>query len=905
MRGYWLTAVMLAAAPCVAAEQLPVITIPETRDAPSIDGVIADGEWSRAAVTCGFRDFMTGRPSRAGTVVSLCYDGQKLYALFECSGEGPRTAGGEGGERDSEIWNGPLAELFLAPADWPVTDYAHFMVAADSTIADERVSAAGRDLTWNPEWLAVTGPAGDGWVAEVEVPWESVGLAAPAAGTALRACFGRNAPGLEEPTAWSPVRGSFHDPERFGTVRLGGSEPTVAIRSLPGRRLGEAELTVQRTGPGRGLWVRAQGQGPHGWRTLAETDLSRAAAGRAYRVSFDLVGGTQSIEVEVGGPGGTVVWRQTAELGLPDLAGLADALRRRLVGPGIAPSDHQRLEALLSPIVGRANGPLDEEGLEAAMSEFDAVTREATDMIALAASRSVAGGDVAFYVTNPVVTLKIQPDTADPGPVARSLHIDMARNEFEPVQIVVCAVAEPLERVRVSAGGLRGPGEAVIPAHRVTVSPIGFVRSAVKTPGASLEGELPDVLLPDRAMEVAKGRRQPFLITVRTTSEDPPGEYRGTVRVRSANGAIEIPLTVRVHDVTIPAKSALRNSFVLWGNFAQFGNELSPEAYLDTYLRYSEMMLEHRVSPITMWAPRRDAEGRWDFSDFDRLLTALVPKGLTTVNIGGNGSVCGDRNTDFVRAAEAHFKERGWWDLHYVYGHDEAPPSALGDLQTDYRALVDAVPDLKIMQTGWNPAPGLEGLVRIWCPLTARADMDAVRQAQAQGEEVWWYVCCAPLAPYANLFVDYPGIDHRILGWQTFRYGFDGLLYWGVDVWPGNQQLVEEYDRANYAQWNPNSYGTFNGDGYLMYPGPNGEPLASLRLALLRDGLEDYELMARVRALATGKSDLAARARRLLMLDAPLITSLTEYAQDGALLLERRQAILEVGEALAQHEAGP
>jgi len=63
--------------------------------------------------------------------------------------------------------------------------------------------------------------------------------------------------------------------------------------------------------------------------------------------------------------------------------------------------------------------------------------------------------------------------------------------------------------------------------------------------------------------------------------------------------------------------------------------------------------------------------------------------------------------------------------------------------------------------------------------------------------------------------------------------------------------------------------------------------------------------MARVRALATGRGELAARARRLLMLDAPLIASLTEYAKDGALLLERRHAILEVGEALAQREAGP
>jgi len=905
MRGCWLSVVVMAMASWAAAEELPLVGIPETQDPPSIDGAVTEGEWADAAVTCGFRDITTGHPSRAVTTVSLCYDSQALYVGFDCAGQGPAVAGTHAGERDSAIWSGPLAEVFLAPANWPMTDYAHFMVAADGTIADERASEAGRDLSWNAEWRAATAPTGNGWAAELAIPWASMEASNPQAGTSYRVCFARNAPELSELSAWSPVRGGFHDPERFGAIRLAGEAPTVAVPALPGRRLGEAELTVRPTGPTRGLRVRVRGEGSHGALTLADTELKGGPRARSHRVTFDLVGGTGTLEVKVTASDGQVAWRQTADLALPDLAALAATLGRRLEAADAAPSDRERLEAMLSPIVDRANGPLDEAGLDAAVAELGTVDREVTDVVRLAEARAIAEADVGFYVTNPVVTQKVQPDTADPGPIAKSLHIDMARNEFEPVQIVVCAAAERLDRVRVSAGGLSGPGDAEIPADRVTVSPIGFVRSAVKTPGASLEGELPDVLLPDRAMEVAKGQRQPFLITIRTTGEDQPGEYRGVVRVRTTEDSVEIPLTVRVYDVAIPTKSTLRTAFVLWGNFAQFGGELGPEAYLETYLRYSEAMLEHRISPITMWDPKRDAEGRWDFSDYDRLLQALVPKGLTTVNIGGNGSVCGAQNTDFIRAAEAHLKEHGWWGLHYVYGHDEAAAGSLGTLQANYRALVDAVPDLKIMQTGWNPTESLEGLVRIWCPLTAQADTEAIRQAQAQGDEVWWYVCCGPTAPYANLFVDYPGVDHRMLGWQSFRYGIEGLLYWGVDVWPGNERPVEEYDGDDYAQWNPNSFGAFNGDGHLMYPGLDGKPLASLRLALLRDGLEDYELMARVRALATGRGELAARARRLLMLDAPLIASLTEYAKDGALLLERRHAILEVGEALAQREAGP
>jgi len=194
------------------------------------------------------------------------------------------------------------------------------------------------------------------------------------------------------------------------------------------------------------------------------------------------------------------------------------------------------------------------------------------------------------------------------------------------------------------------------------------------------------------------------------------------------------------------------------------------------------------------------------------------------------------------------------------------------------------VPDIKVMQTGWSPSADLKGLVRIWCPLTAGANLPAVRQAQADGDEVWWYVCCGPTAPFANLFVDYPGIDHRILGWQTFRDGIEGFLYWGVDVWPGNGLPVDEYDRADYANWNPNSFGTCNGDGYLLYPGEGDVPVSSLRLALLRDGFEDFDLFTEAQALADGSGKAGARLSKLLEFEAPLITSLTEYTPDGLLV---------------------
>jgi hypothetical protein len=176
--------------------------------------------------------------------------------------------------------------------------------------------------------------------------------------------------------------------------------------------------------------------------------------------------------------------------------------------------------------------------------------------------------------------------------------------------------------------------------------------------------------------------------------------------------------------------------------------------------------------------------------------------------------------------------------------------------------------------------------------------MDAIRAGQKAGEECWWYVCCSPTKPFANVFIDYPGIDQRLLGWMTYRYGIQGFLYWGVDWWMWNSPPLSQYVRDDYARWGTTYPG---GDGSLLYPAGEGElPLPSLRLALLRDGFEDYDLFTEVCALAARGGRGAARARQLLSLDAPILRSLTDYTQDDDLLFARREAILRVGEELGR-----
>src|SRR5206468_296171 len=89
-------------------------------------------------------------------------------------------------------------------------------------------------------------------------------------------------------------------------------------------------------------------------------------------------------------------------------------------------------------------------------------------------------------------------------------------------------------------------------------------------------------------------------------------------------------------------------------------------------------------------------------------------------------------------------------------------------------------------------------------------------RAGAAGRQAWVYTSCmsggcdTPYHDYPayngwpSLGIDQVASEQRAMGWQMFRYGLDGDLYWGVN---DDQQIwTEPYDSG------------MNGDGTLFYP---------------------------------------------------------------------------------------
>ena len=85
-----------------------------------------------------------------------------------------------------------------------------------------------------------------------------------------------------------------------------------------------------------------------------------------------------------------------------------------------------------------------------------------------------------------------------------------------------------------------------------------------------------------------------------------------------------------------------------------------------------------------------------------------------------------------------------------------------------------------------------------------------------------------------------------------------------------------------------------NGDGFLVYPGPNG-PVNSIRWEVIRDGIEDYDYLVLFRDLMkkaeqANNAALLQQARDAYNLK-DVVPDLVTYPRDPNVLLARREAI--------------
>jgi hypothetical protein len=460
------------------------------------------------------------------------------------------------------------------------------------------------------------------------------------------------------------------------------------------------------------------------------------------------------------------------------------------------------------------------------------------------------------------------PEKIRPSAAARATataQISAARNEFEPFQIVVTGAATS---VRATATDLVGPG-GTVPHPRLYREAIINLQNPSAPDGAT--GPFPDALVPDVDEFVHESRNAfPFWVPsgesrmiwadVFVPPGTTPGDYAGTVTVTWSGGSATVPVALHVWPFTLPAVPSLRSAYGFYYGAIPAGHGLSEgDAFSWLRDRYGQMGIDHRISLSTI------DDGP---SVFDHLSTyyagevngtapTTLPGGrLTSVRYEGPASL-----SQWASAARAG----GWMDRLFQYTCDEPPMTcAWSDIPARAAQAKAADPSFRtLVTTSIQEADqnGVTSSIDLLVPVinslddkpgngsswsAQKARYDAFRGGSPL-REVWTYQSCmshgcGSFSSYdtgwPSLMIDASAVRNRAMEWLSFRYGLTGELYYETAMAYSHDAWANQWDFSG------------NGDGTLFYPGTptmiGGQthvPVASIRLAMIREGTEDFEYL--------------------------------------------------------------
>ena len=524
-----------------------------------------------------------------------------------------------------------------------------------------------------------------------------------------------------------------------------------------------------------------------------------------------------------------------------------------------------------------------------------------------AIANPLADGETVVWTSDSMrrITPLTFPDAAGRTDVPEA-SVSLARRERESFQVQVSTGADvewtdggvTLSVLRNAAGE---PLKGSLDWRRV-----GYVR---REPGyyphplgaPSLEMWLPDPLLPPAPFKVRRGSTQGLWFTVHADADAAPGEYTGDIALTErGERRATVRLTVEVEDFSLPETFGMPTSFSVMDGFtrAQY-----PDRFAEKKRESWDIMLDHRLNP--------DDISRTEPPDIGDLVYARS-RGMNLFNILNIVPPPKDPNAKWVcwvppEATEdpafypafqarlapyvAELRKRGLEKFAYIYGFDERESEYYSGIDALWRKLKADFPDIPVMTTAMmyrDYAAGNTNLPCLlttdwYCPLTDVYRTDVSDVMRKLGKKVWWYVCCQPTYPHANFAsIEYPPVEGRILGWMTHLFRADGLLFWHVNYWDG--PCIDEGDTF-LPEWKTASPLRMPGDGILLYPGKE-HILPSIRLAQVRDGVEDYEWLQL--AAAKAGADAADAASKTL------VRSMTDFTRDPAAVRAARDRLAEI-----------
>jgi len=574
--------------------------------------------------------------------------------------------------------------------------------------------------------------------------------------------------------------------------------------------------------------------------------------------------------------------------------------------------------------------------------------------------------ELVCWQQNPMVKV-FQDDLPKAG--MDKFTLSAARNEVEPLQIAFRSPRpyKNLEIQVVSPKNSEGQVLEEVETGVVAYVPVGYPSNfftdaetmfwQTKMPSGPIRsdgwtGWWPDPVLPVRSLDLPAHHTTAAWIDISVPEDALPGVYTGSIRLVH-NGSIlkEVPLEMKVYDFVLPESSGVATIDVFFNNREMFGRKNTEQENIEMFW---DFMKKHRINPGLI-SPQpdfslEDGEVKVNFKEFDRAASkffdefkfrttwtpmefflfwwGVPPKDFLGVEPyegvspypGADRSKMRPEYIRVVRSALAqyweHIKEMGWDDRVIMYLSDE--PADDPDMLAQTRALCDIIhdvdPDIPVYISTWYYRPELDGFVDVW-GLSHRGGgwghpvpREHLEKIVKKGGEIIFttdgMVCTD--TPYIGF--------ERLISYSCFKYGASKF-----ENWAANWHNLDPYRygwHSYHRQYGSVGFGAWmrypNGGGKLIFPGPPigvDHLVATTKLKILREGVEDYEYMSLLSGLiekldAEGKDTRNAREALDQALDLVSIPSAdgpftTRFISDPDAIPEARNAMAEAIEELS------
>jgi len=446
------------------------------------------------------------------------------------------------------------------------------------------------------------------------------------------------------------------------------------------------------------------------------------------------------------------------------------------------------------------------------------------------------------------------------------------------------------------------------------VSYVAIEKNSRATPAEELvwqgPADYPDELSDDLWRDLPAGQCQPIFVRVTAPRDAQPGTYRGRAWVESAEGRLPFDIALRVSPVKFPAEVTLK--FVYWDSWTdpckQFGVERLSEDGWRVLFRSGQLMREYHQNVVVVpWSlvdtwQLPDGSLSHDFTLFDRYIQTFreagVDAGLCISHMGSRttgewGCPTMGSHTQRLRVLETGEERRvdvlellpaiqdrlealGILERSMVHVADEPIPVNVESYRELAAKVKAAAPRLRRIDA--IHVPDLRGALEVWVPQTNYFNqwLDQYKAAQAEGNEIWFYVAWVPQGKYPNRMIDSAAIKPRVLHWLNFIYDTSGYLHWALNRWSISLASLES-----------------PGDQYICWPSRRFIANSSLRYEAERDGLDDCELMFLLRR-ALEKRGLARDEahRRVVRVTQEAVRGFEDYTRSWEDMDAVRQRLL-------------